>query len=1057
MLRRSVLMWLTIFSLAGIVSLAGTSPPSPLRIAVFAESDFPAADAPATDPNLVREALAGCEVAVLDSAGLTERLNADRFDALVLPFGAAFPVQAWPAIQRYLEQGGNWVNLGGVPFAVPVERTTSGWRVQSRRTAYHKFLGITQAFPVETKDLTFETADGAPEEADGLAGGYRPGTVFEFLIRLAEKKRHPDEDGSDGPPTGRVTPFVHAKDSDGLALAAPVIVIDRLEGRFGGGRWVLVSGNLGLPGDILRHLVFYAARGPQHLSVQPRYAGFHFDEPLAVEISFRRPHRVAAEVIAGPCRVAYRNTAGTTVWKGTVALRGEGENLTGSLDGPRPAEKGLKPGLYQIVAELPVTAPGRQPTTTLRAESGFLVYEPDMVKGGKGLTAGGDYFLRDGKLFPVSGSTYMASDVHRRFLLQPNPWLWEKDFAAMRAAGVNLVRTGIWTGWKEHSDGEGRPQESVLRALEVFLLTARAHDIPVIFTLFAFVPETWGGVNPYLSPASLAAQQRFVGGFASRLAGAEDLIWDLINEPSFSSPEHLWQTRPQGDPDEAAAWSRWLKEKAAQQNAMRPDLTLADRWGGMAGEGEGLPSLDDFTDRRLLGPARPNKAADYRRFAQDSFAHWVRQISASLRQSGHSRPMITVGQDEGGTIDRPSPMFFGPSVDFTTNHTWWFDDALLWDGLMTKLPGRPNLIEETGVMGCERLDGTAWRDEKGAGRLLEQKLALAVGAGAAGFVQWAWNINPYMPSDNEAGIGFFRADGTARPELDPFSGLARFLAGHRALFTGREMENAVVVVPHSEIFSVRGNGTAATQRAVRTMEYELGIPVRMVAEHALREELSGARLILLPAPRIIQQEAWDALLAAVDRGAVLVVTGPLDRDEYERPVERSAALGLTAATLPVAPAEDLFIEGQRYRMRFGGDKLARIEKAVVAAEDQTTVPVLPYGKGTLLWSPIPVELADESTATTALYRMASRYADLGASISVGHGRDPAVLVRPIMFEKAILITLVNETDTRRQMDLQITASAPMVGVELPGRSAALIFLDRATGALLGRYPEGPEP
>lgn len=175
-----------------------------------------------------------------------------------------------------------------------------------------------------------------------------------------------------------------------------------------------------------------------------------------------------------------------------MALRGA-ENLTGSLDGPRPAEKGLKPGLYQIVAELPVTAPGRQPTTTLRAESGFSL-RARHGKGGR-LTALRAIIRGMGNfsLFRVRPTWLRMYTGDSCFNRTPGSG---RRISRRCAAGVNLVRTGIWTGWKEHSDGEGRPQESVLRALEVFLLTARAHDIPVIFTLFRFRARDMGRRQP---------------------------------------------------------------------------------------------------------------------------------------------------------------------------------------------------------------------------------------------------------------------------------------------------------------------------------------------------------------------------------------------------------------------------------------------------------------------------------------------------------------------------------------------------------------------------------
>ena len=78
----------------------------------------------------------------------------------------------------------------------------------------------------------------------------------------------------------------------------------------------------------------------------------------------------------------------------------------------------------------------------------------------------------------------MASDVHRQFLFEPNPFVWDEDFRAMKAAGVNLVRTGIWTGWKKFMPEVGKLDEAALRALDAFLLTARQYDIPVIWIIF---------------------------------------------------------------------------------------------------------------------------------------------------------------------------------------------------------------------------------------------------------------------------------------------------------------------------------------------------------------------------------------------------------------------------------------------------------------------------------------------------------------------------------------------------------------------------------------------
>ena len=81
----------------------------------------------------------------------------------------------------------------------------------------------------------------------------------------------------------------------------------------------------------------------------------------------------------------------------------------------------------------------------------------------------------------------------------------------------------------------------------------------MIFTFFAFLPETWGGENAYLDPRSVKAQQQFISAFTSRCTRINDVIWDFINEPSFCSPKYLWNCRPNYDAHEKAAWKQWLK------------------------------------------------------------------------------------------------------------------------------------------------------------------------------------------------------------------------------------------------------------------------------------------------------------------------------------------------------------------------------------------------------------------------------------------------------------------------------------------------------------------
>ncbi len=96
------------------------------------------------------------------------------------------------------------------------------------------------------------------------------------------------------------------------------------------------------------------------------------------------------------------------------------------------------------------------------------------------------------------------------------------------------------------------------------------------------------------------------------------------------------------------------------------------------------------------------------------------------------------GQDEGGIQDRLSPAFWGESVDFTTNHSWWQNDYVLWDSLAAKQPGEAMLIQETGLQRELNLDEVARRTPESEAALLERKIAASFIQGS-GAIEWLWN------------------------------------------------------------------------------------------------------------------------------------------------------------------------------------------------------------------------------------------------------------------------------------------------------------------------------
>ena len=166
--------------------------------------------------------------------------------------------------------------------------------------------------------------------------------------------------------------------------------------------------------------------------------------------------------------------------------------------------------------------------------SGFWIRDEAYLRSGPRLSVNHDYFEVDGHPLAVVGTTYMSSEVQRLYFEHPNVYVWNQDLGQIHDAGLNMIRTGWWTGWDKFCDENGQPYERTLRTIEAYLMTARKYGLPVQFNFFAFLPDVLGGTNAFLDPEAVRRQQTLISAVVARFHDVPYLAWDLINEPSFS-------------------------------------------------------------------------------------------------------------------------------------------------------------------------------------------------------------------------------------------------------------------------------------------------------------------------------------------------------------------------------------------------------------------------------------------------------------------------------------------------------------------------------------------
>jgi hypothetical protein len=1006
------------------------------KVVVFWQDGFPAVDSQPVSQLALQEALG-----MPHFVGVDDLKRAETFkdaDLLVLPYGSAFPADAWESIRAFLEQGGNILTLGGRPFFVPVFRQEGRFVQSVAQNTYSRFLGFQHSYEVPQKDkVEFMWDDG-----------------YEFLgpAEVRARRVFVVAAGWEVPSDRRGLGYLVNAEYE--KISAPVVRQDFIEAgapkqAMLGSRCVYLnfepepgywdsSSGIGL----IQRMADYARRGATVLSLEMQDTSLAEGETPRVTIQMRNVRRQRAGLPQeGFLRVELVSNESVFASK---QIDCSSYAVQASVEFP----KALVPGFYLIRATY---QEGGKPREFY--QTGFWVRDESTLRKGSILGVNNTYFTKDGAPFLPFGTNYFTTDPLEQGLVGPgNACFWEHDFAEMEKHGVTFIRTGIWNDHIAFLDKlTGAASEQFLRNLEAFLLSAGRHHVQVHFTFFAFDPQTikrhpgeesllrGPGGNPYTDPVAIRAQQNYILSVVNRFKDVPFLSWDLINEPSFSNPKRLWKgNTPNNDPTEISEWNKWLASHYETAGK------LAQAWRSTPEEfgSFGSISLPDVNDLELTryGNSKELRAFDYNLFAQDMFDRWVSEMVRAIRSTG-SRQLVTVGQDEGGVTDRLLAQFYGGAgVNFTVNHTYWRDDALLWDSFAAKRPDMPNLIGETGYQPVWRADG-AWRwDEVTAFGLLERKLALGFAAANSGSLQWAWERGDIF--------GVKRGDGSNKIWEGMFHEMGDFAKKAAPYATGMQQPEVAVVLPQSLQLSVFNPlALEAQQKCVRALYHYARSSAYAVGEYQI-DLLGNPKLIILPSPWVLSQHAWEAILSRVREGATLLVSGRFDADPHFHSVHREADSGLDYQPGILATRENLVVwPGGRAWLSYSNEKTTYLERAVFPSGE--TFLEKQVGKGSIVFFAFPLELNDSLKAIGDVYRYALKKAQVAPAYST-EVEDPGILICPTEWRNATLYVLTSESSSIAPVRFRDAASGKDFATHLDAGRAALIVVAHR-GEILASY------
>ena len=847
---------------------------------------------------------------------------------------------------------------------------------------------------------------------------------------------------------GRLQGLGYLDLEDGTHLAAPVIYADHAVGTRMAGSRIVALPFTPEPGfwassdgvALIRSAAQYAKQGATSFQIETQYACLRPGEQPEITLRIRRPH---ASEDGGSVDVKLLQD-GRVLDQEHVAIPAHQRDVPVAFRN----SASMPTGTYTIRATW--TPPGASSPQEY-AENGFQVEDLSELESGATLGVHSDFLsLGEKPFFPVGTNYFTTEENGWDFSGPRNAAVWEADFADMQRHGVNFIRTGVWMGGAKFVEPiTGAANERFLRNLEAFLAGAHRHNIAVNFTFFAFTPRVSEPrrpasdaepipINPYLDPAAIEAEEGYIASVVERFGKVPWLSYDLINEPSFSNPRNIFHGNiPNGDPVELSAWHDWLQRRYTRLSA------LADAWRTtdvQLGSWQSIPlpkPADLVYDR--YGNDQQVRALDYNLFAQDMFSHWVRTMVDVIHNSGSSQ-LIDVGQDEGGVTNRLLNQFYATSgVSFTTNHTYWQDDALLWDSVVAKRPGMPNITGETGYQPAWDPDGT-WRyDELTGSAIEERKWVLGFAAGSSGAMQWDWA--------RETDFGIKRSDGSAKSWEFMMRDLGVFATAAAPYATGLISPDVAIVLPQSYQLSARNSeALQAQQTAVRVLFQYNRVEAYAVGEYQI-EALGKPKLILLPSPYGLSANAWKAIEARVREGATLLVSGPFGADEHLHPLDRASKVGIQSTLVPLQ---------QRYSTLHTsfGDLPLEYHGLATTLLDRATLPEgknfgeFPVGKGRVIFSALPLELNSNLASIARVYDRALRAAGVQETYTTDV-RNPGILICPTRLPHATLYALTSETEDSAVSFTDRRSGKVFAGRLGAGKAALLLVGEH--GDLLATY------
>lgn len=859
------------------------------RIAILnMEGSLPDDFHTAHPPQQLAKALrkAGYGVTLLQAGDLASKeiLTPRNFDAVVLPYGAFFPLEAREAFLAYLRSGGSFLSTDGYAFDRPVMWDGKRWReVAQTVTAEEHNRSNTES------RLRINTRYGTPGDAMTLSpeqiGVFDPCFLLKDAVQVkatgvfarsglswrAEKTLQGFSAsgliGDNNPvfPSiyRRWIPVLEVTDAKGNLRGTALSILHNFAGAYEGSSWAFSGVTSGQPlligsadrEQLLAQVVERIVRKVYLHSLRTDYACYERGEmaQISVDVVHFGTQPEQMQVVL--------KVSGRTITRREFALQpGETQTLSETVDTRR-----LRGDFHRVRAEL-----WQNNSLVDTIESAFCLRDEAVIARGPKVGWQDNYLTVDGQPVILVGTNQTGMMF---FSANENPAVWERDLRLMAQHNIRILRILHFSPFaKDGYKGSGHhtsldllppPPKRLQRQMDAIVQLAQKHGIIIFLSL-----HDWLGV--VLSDEELQAQREWNRYWAERYRNVPGILYDIQNEPSVEVTDTPLVRR---------LWNEWLKARYGSDEALRrawrvqppeaplPNVPLGNR-------------TDQWDDVRT---------ADLKRFEAELLNRWVKANVEGIK-SGDPDALVCVGYLPSmppadkilGTryTDFSNMHYYGPLHDFPP-------EFKLIDRRAT---GKGLSLGEFGAQEAHdaRINGQTGLPVEASVTRFQQVLHYAVGLGATFLCNWDWKdldemVFPWGLVHYGTPVG--------KPWLHTLAQGAELLKRVQPVY---EPPRVYLLVPDSHRIG------AQFERIHRALQYavqallDCGVDFGVLNEEDLAEIPRAAKAVFWPLPYCPTDETFHTVLQWVQQGGVLYFSGHIGFDRARQPTqsERFRLLGL---------------------------------------------------------------------------------------------------------------------------------------------------------------------